>query len=523
MDAIMDDAPVPVSPFAWLGRREGLLLLVLLAVTLGLRGWQLTSIPVATRDSIAFIRLAWYLEQRPLTEALRSQPHHPLYPLAILGMSKVFRPLTPDNLPQAMERSALAVNGLVSVVLVVVMYYLGRELFNPAIGFVGALLFQLLPATGRLLGDALSEPLFYLLAALALLAATKGLRQGSLGWLAATGGFSALAYLTRPEGMLIAVVTIGVGIIHQRMFIRCFVVAACFLLLAGPYMLTIGGLTAKPSAAYFVDPEKWQRDDPGRAAMAAPLPLAAWESDWGKQSNDPSRRWGWAACILVLMFNRAFFHGLWAFLFLALFHQRLRLRRDPALLTQLILGCLMLLLCYRVAQSNGYLSDRHLSLVVLMGVYWVALGLAHFALWFPHPDRAALVVLVLVGGIAGYRTTRPMHAERVAFRTAGEWLAEHTLPGDRILDPYAHVYFYSGRIFVDERRGDVPASNPVRSYVVLEHSSNSHPHLHHLLQHAEVLAQRGVEVVRVPLTRKAQPGYLAIYEVAAPLPRNVGG
>jgi hypothetical protein len=336
------------------------------------------------------------------------------------------------------------------------------------------------------------------------------------------GALAALAYLTRPEGLVLAAITMLLAFLYARSWRHPAVVLAAVLVVAGPYMATIRGLTVKPSAGYLVDPDKWKRDDPGRAMLGQALPLAAWEIDWGK-GNDPSRRWGWAAFTLVSVFDRAFFHGLWVFAFLGLWLSRKELRSDPALAVHPLLGLLMLALAYRVAQSNGYLSDRHLTLILLVGVFWVVVGMLALATRLGRSELLFVVLFLGVGLLAGYRTTRPLHAERLAFRQAGEWLAANSLPGDRLLDPYAHVYFYSGRVFVDEKDPEVPASDPVQAYVVLEHSSNKHPHLYHLVQHAETLAKQGEEVARIPLSRKRDPGYLAIYKVRWQLPRNVGG
>ncbi|MFQ3592664.1 MAG: glycosyltransferase family 39 protein, partial [Gemmataceae bacterium] len=275
-------APSLARLFTWLEPRPAILLMVLIGVTLGLRAAQLAQTSVTTRDSIGFIRFAWHLEQRRLVETLRSHPHHPLYPMAIWAASKLFRPLTPTDLPRAMERSCLAVNVVVSVLVAVALFYLGRELFSVAVGFFGSLLFQLLPASGRLLGDGLSEPLLYLFASLCLLAASRGLRQAvagkpCVGLLALSGALAGLAYLTRPEGLLLAALTALLAFLYVRTWRAPAAVMVGLLIVAGPYMVTIGGLTVKPSAAYFVDPDKWKREEPGRAMRVQPTPLAAWE------------------------------------------------------------------------------------------------------------------------------------------------------------------------------------------------------------------------------------------------------
>ncbi|MGL4553664.1 MAG: ArnT family glycosyltransferase [Gemmataceae bacterium] len=501
------------------GRREWPWLLLLLAVACGLRAWHLTHTEVTTRDSIGFIRYAWQLGHRPLADALRGNPYHPLYPAAVLAASKVVVPLSADGLPRAMQRSAQAVNAAVSVLLVLVLYLLGRELFDARVGFWGAMLFQLMPSSGRLLGDGLSEPLFFLWVGLALFAAARGLRADCWRWMAAVGAFSGLAYLTRPEGLLIAAVAALVVLFHRRSLSRAAVIAVPLVLVAAPYAVTIGRLTAKPSAEYFFDPNKWNEEK--AAAVAAPLPLAKWEVDWGK-GNDPSKRWGWAAWALVAAIDRAFLHGLELFAAFALWRHRARVWRDPAFAVQAALGLLMLALCYRVAQSNGYLGERHVMLIFLPGVFWMVAGIGLAARRLGRPTLAASALLAAVAGVGLARTAQPLHAERAGFREAGEWIAANTLPGDKVLDPYAHAYYHSGRVFTDGRT-DLPRTAPETCYVVLERSGNDHPHLYHLVKEAKFLADRGEEVARIPMPRKKEAASVGVYRVRWRLERNVGG
>lgn len=512
----MDDTTVLPGPH----RREWPWIALLLIVACGLRCWHLAHTEVTTRDSIGFIRFAWQLTHLPPAEALRANPYHPLYPIAIMAASKVIVPLCDEDLPRAMQYSAQAVNAVVSVLLVGVLYLLGRELFHARVGFWGAMLFQLLPSSGRLLGDGLSEPLFFLWSALALWAAARGLRNDSPRWMAALGVFSGLAYLTRPEGLLIAAVAVLVVVIARRALLRAVIIVLPLLLVAVPYMATIRGVTAKPSAGYFLDPNRLN-DKKEAAVLAQPLPFAKWELDWGK-GNDPSKRWGWAFGALLSVVDRAFLHGLELFAALACWLTRDRWRRDPAFAVCGLLSLLMLALCYRVAQSNGYLSERHVMLVFLVGIFWTVVGIDAVARRMPRPMTTATVFLLTLSGIGLARTAQPLHTDRAGFRQAGEWIAANTLPGDKILDPYAHAYYHSGRIFT-EGRTDLEASRPDTCYVVLEKSNNQHPHLHHLLQHAFFLAERGEEVARIDMERKNHPASIVVYRVRWKLQRNVGG
>src|SRR5579884_3271912 len=189
-------------------------LLLLFLLALGMRAWQLTHTEVAARDSIGYIRMAWQLEHRPWAEVVRAAPQHPLYPITVVLVSRPVRAFVGD-LAVALQLSAQLAGAAAGVLLVVPTFLLGRELFDRRIGFWGALLFQTLPAAGRLLADGLSEPLFLLLTASALLCAVRALRGSALTWYGLAGLFSGLAYLTRPEGALTAAATGAVLLASQ--------------------------------------------------------------------------------------------------------------------------------------------------------------------------------------------------------------------------------------------------------------------------------------------------------------------
>ena len=187
------------SDWRWLA-----LLFVLVA---GMRAWQFSHTEVTSRDSIAYIRYAGRLEKEPWLRVMADSEHHPGYPFAIYLLAKPVRNLLPDDLPRAMQRSAQLVSCIASLLLIVPMFYIGRELFDGRVGFWGALLFQCLPAPGRVLADGLSDPLFLLFGTISLWMAMIALRKGRPGWFILSGLTSALAYLTRTEGALVPPVT----------------------------------------------------------------------------------------------------------------------------------------------------------------------------------------------------------------------------------------------------------------------------------------------------------------------------
>src|SRR5262249_44854874 len=186
----------------WLGSDTALLVL-LLAITAALRVWLLCHKEVPARDSISFISLAWQFEHRPWLQALKDAEQHPAYPLLVLAASVPVRAWAPAPDALLMQFAAQLVSVVAGTLLVIPMFYLGRELFSRGVGFWAALLFQCLPASSRVLSDGISEATFLLFATTGLFCGVLGLHRRRAWYFAACGVCGGLAYLTRPEGGLI--------------------------------------------------------------------------------------------------------------------------------------------------------------------------------------------------------------------------------------------------------------------------------------------------------------------------------
>ena len=101
----------------------------------GLRVWVLSHTEVTARDSIGYIRIAWQLQHNSWIDTVANSPQHPGYPLALLAMSYPVRMFSQDSEPRIMQWSAQLASALAGILLVIPMYFLGRILFNPAVGF----------------------------------------------------------------------------------------------------------------------------------------------------------------------------------------------------------------------------------------------------------------------------------------------------------------------------------------------------------------------------------------------------
>src|SRR5439155_4708339 len=89
------------------------------------------------------------------------------------------------------------------------LYLVTAELFDSACAWLAVLLTFTVPLVGDVMADTLSESTFLLFWTWGVWAALQFLKRGGFGWLPVTIGFGALAYLSRPEGLLLPAALVG--------------------------------------------------------------------------------------------------------------------------------------------------------------------------------------------------------------------------------------------------------------------------------------------------------------------------
>ena len=524
----MDESPTSVEP-SRLNWTDFRLLAILALVTCGLRTYQLCTTEVTARDSISYIHIAWRLEHGDWRQVIRDSPQHPGYPVAVLAGSLPARLFFPNDLPYAMQLGAQLASAVASIFLVAPLFWMGRQLFNRRIGFWAVLVFQCLPCSGRIMADGLSEGVFLLFALTAMALAMNSLRTGSILGFALAGAAGGLAYLTRPEGLLIPAVA-GLMLLGMQIF-RAWrrswrtvgacgaALAAALLLVSGPYMLLIGGLTVKntgnallkEATAEVIQPVERPAAD---GVTGGPALLAVW---WRGDADGSSGRYLWGLQTLAEVLSKAFFFVLWIPALAGLVYFRDRFRINPGAWMVLLVCVLLGGLLYRVAVRMGYLSDRHTILILACGVLWATAaleaagrGLARLLAnrgWRTAASAAATALLLVVTVAPLARTLEPLHGDRVGFRAAGHWLAEHAGPQEAVFDPFGWSGYYAGRYFQDG------ASQEPWSYVVIEEStSNKHSHLV-TMPEAEKLAGAGKRIRAFPAPRGKESAEVVIYDL----------
>lgn len=464
------------------GDRLRLLALVLVSVVVHYIGITRTAVPA--RDAITFARMALQLERpkdahfEDIVAVLKDKDtHHPPgYPLAILAASAVVRKVWNADLPDQMLLSAQLTGAFAAVLLVFPTYWLGRMLFDKWVGFLAALLFQVLPVSVEVTTEGLSEGPFFLCIAMALLFGVRTVRKPGIGGFLLCGLATGCAYLVRPEGMVVGA---AVGIVIVGMAVarrwgagesagRATALIVGALLPAIPYMLLIGGITNKPTGQNLLPKIKSLFElRTGNAALAqSPTLFAAWY-DPTKQSS----REAWLAGALWEEGGKAFHHAPLFFAVIGLTVAARRFRCEPEFWVPVLYGGLMLTavagMAYRgqampSGERNHYLSERHMLSIVYVGCLFAAAGiqavpglLARISLvgkWPGHPAVAVVLSIAVVGSCAP-KLFKTRHADRVGHREAGRWLKDHVNREDVLIDPFEWAQFYAGwtlrRIYPD--------------------------------------------------------------------------
>lgn len=436
--------------FAQHGIRVGLLM----AVAAGLLSYLSANTDILFADGLRYIRQAQTLDDGHLAAGLLKAVDHPIYPTAV---ALAHRAIGGEG-PEAWQAAAQAASVLAGVLLVIPLYLVALEVFGGSAAWLAVLLVYVSPVPVRVFADALSESTFLLFWTWGLWAALRFLKNGTFGWLPLMIGCAALAYLTRPEGLLLpAVVVLTLGAMPllpaTRMNWPRWWAAVGFLvigpaLIVGPYVAAKGGLGTKPAVARILGTAP--KSTASAVERARPLDpnqtLTETYAESAKEALGAIRD-----CIGLALVPLAVL-GIWA---CRPFGPRARVW----LFLGLLFGAGYLGLV-RLHATGGYCTPRHALLLGLLGIGAAAAGLDHAfravrvpARWLGQgegnlrPGPAAwLLALGLLVAWNGGRLFSPLNENFAGYRHAGRWLAEHAAADGAIVDVTGWSLYYGQRM-----------------------------------------------------------------------------
>ena len=419
-----------------------------------LLGWTLRHTEASFADGLRYIRQAQQLDRGAWRDGLVGSIDHPLHPLGLV----MVRGLVGGEGPDSWQRAAVALSCGCIVLLVMPLYLLSRAAFGDETAWLGCALFLTHPQVGSVVANVLSESTFLLFWTWGLWTAVRYLREGRFAWLPPTIGFGVLAYLSRPEGMLLPLAMVAALVLlplHRSTRIHWprWWYAVGFLVIGsvvtvGPYMVMKGGPGTKPAIARVLGlaPES----PPDALERERPLPPGQTTLETYRLATERMIKVirGFVSTPLIPL----------AILGLVLLPPGPERARMWLFFGVLLLASAVGLV--RLHATGGYCTVRHgmipgmlLLLAAAHGLTrlmarasipgnWLGLGQERLT---PGPAVWALLLAGLVVGPHLRDASLTFPDPFQVYRDAGDWLAANTRDGDQVLDMTDWSLFFSGR------------------------------------------------------------------------------
>jgi hypothetical protein len=455
--------------------RHSLRVLLLLLVA----GFVLTRVASRTdvlfADGLRYVGQAKQIDAGAWHDGLLKAVDHPVYPLSIAA---AHRAMGGDD-PVAWQGAGQAASVLAGILLVVPLYLVAVELFGPGSAWLGVLLVYLTPLNPRVMADVLSESTFLLFWTWGVWGALRFLREGAFRWLPLVIAASALAYFTRPEGLLLPAALVATLLVMPvlrstrlnwpRWWAAVGLMVIGPALVLGPYVALEGGLATKPAVARLL-------------GKAPPSPAGAVER---ARPLDPDE----TAASIYFYAAKSAYEAVRDAVSLPLFPLALLGlalawpygEKARGWLFFWITGAAAMLALIRLHATGGYCTPRHAMLVALPLIAAAGSACDRLARSLAIPGRllgqgAATFrpgpavwagLLALYAAWSAPTLFRPLNAAYAGYREAAAWMAAHTAPDARVLDLTGWSLYYGGRTgYTFHNLGDLQR-DPNVAYVVV--------------------------------------------------------
>lgn len=427
--------------------------LLLMACVSGLLGWMAGRSAILFADGLRYIDQAKRLDQSPSIDSLLRSIDHPAYPLAIAGMHRVIGGVGPES----WQLAAQAASVVAGVLLVLPLYLIAVEMFGGASAWLAVILSFLVPMTGQVMADTLSESLFLLFWSWGVWSGIRFLREGKFAWLPTTASLAALAYWVRPEGLLLPaamVATLAVAPILRstRMHWPRWWAAVAFLVigpacLIAPIVAMKGGISTKPAVGRLL----------GTTAKSAATAVER------QRPLDPDQTATETAVLAVRAMAVSVRDAVTVPLLpLALLGLILSWPPGERARPWIFLGIIMVawpLALIRLHATSGYCTPRHTMILAYPLIASAAFAIKTMLEKVAIPGRwlglddvrytagPAVTAMVLVALALTYRAqiTAPINARFAGYRGAAEYLAANVPEGEKVVDVTGWSLFYGDR------------------------------------------------------------------------------
>ena len=426
---------------------------LLMAAAGGWLAWKADRAAIVFADSVRYIGQARQIDSGGGAHALLHAIDHPAYPLAIVAAHRMIG----GSSPEAWQVAGQAASVVAGVLLVVPLYLVALEMFGASAAWLAVALSFLVPVTGQVMGDALSETWLLLFFFAGVWTAIRFLRAGTFLWLPPTVAFAALAYWVRPEGVLLpATLVASLALIpllrSTRLVWGRWWAAVGFLvigpaLLVAPIVASKGGISTKPAVGRVLGTTT--QSAPSAVERQRPL----------KPGQTTAETYVLATRAMAIAVRDAVTIPL---LPLALVGFVLAWPPGAKARMWVFLTILMLAWAFalvRLFATGGYCTPRHALILAYPLIASAAFGLTRLlelvavpGRWFGLPGERLTVgpvgLAVAVAALGwSYRAdlAAPINAQFAGYRGAADYLDRHVPAGERVVDVTGWALFYGDR------------------------------------------------------------------------------
>jgi len=445
---------------------EGVIILSLFLLALAVRLIAFERIYLIARDGVHYVFLSQVFKSYFFIEGL-SHPYHPLYPAIMALVGGVVGDL---------ELAGKLINLVFSSLTVLPLYLMGKYIFNSKAGIIGSIFFVFQPYCVRFSVDVLSGPTFLFFFIFAFYLGLKaGSEEKNYNWWGLGAGVSAgLAYLARPEGILILVFLLGWyfwrwTFRRRERRINLLLLASIFflsfLILAGPYIFFIKAHTGnwqismKPSVLKMSKISIHQEKSERRISAPSPpdkekKPLIVAPAKPKKKFQEASV---WASITHPpLKFIETHHYLLFLFLLVGIWVHIKKGgdRRGSIILVPLL--AYLLCLCY-LYHNVSYVSWRHFIPPITFSLPLAALGFwevqKRFSLctgslhskWGKRlTGNSAIIILLITVLTLVPKALKPQRKDKVPLKEAALWINHNSrIPQPVIMSNEPLVAYYA--------------------------------------------------------------------------------
>ncbi len=476
--------------------------LILLSTVVRIYAWYFT--PVVGRDAFDFVSIARRFAEGDFITGLQ-HPFHPLYSLLISFVSQCGFELI---------LAGRIVSLVLSILTVVVLYVVGEKMFNKTIALIAAFILAIHPYAVRLAVDVMSESTYFFFYVTGFGLGYIAIKTKRPYIFFLTGLFSAFAYLTRPEGVSILLIT---GLWPFVQFVKSVPVLknfgnrlppyvekrailassiksislllVGFFLLAAPYIFCIKGetggwtLTKKKRLSQITGVEllldveeksgsgiEQNKDDGALSSTDAYIAWLSGQENLDMQSLNadfdianalkyvPEKSYSKTLYNVVWQYIDSLHYPLLLFLIIGIVCLFRKPGGDFLNIYILVYIAIFLFVLFFLRKSNGYASYRHLMNIVLVTLFWVAIGLNRSYFWVVERglarkravtvdgsnwwkcgqqtmdirSRGFIVLLCILSLLILPKTLKPHRTSKIVRKEAGLWLKDYD-PGNKIV------------------------------------------------------------------------------------------